>query len=80
MCQRDNRLDGYGMKNGCRDVRFMDIFRNQVLNIGFAKNSEFLYNALGKNYVEDIINRKTVLAEEYESDKEQSNQSAFERI
>lgn len=48
--------------------------------IGFAKNSEFLYNALGKNYVEDIINRKTVLAEEYESDKEQSNQFAFERI
>ena len=48
--------------------------------IEVAKNSEFLKESLGEEYVRDIIARKTVLAEEYEANKAQANQTAFERI
>lgn len=45
-----------------------------------AKKSAFLKDALGEEYVRDITDRKTALAEEYETDKAQANQTAFERI
>ena len=48
--------------------------------IELAKNSAFLREALGEAFANDLITRKTYLAEEYKKDKASANRKAFERV
>ena len=70
-----------GIKNGEKpENKVVSLPKTLTKAIAVAKESAFLTEVLGENFLADLIERKTKLDEEYRRDKAVANRKAFERI